>query len=93
MDGDQYKRATVPAARLKGNEVDAVVLEAAVPYGVDWAKALDDLPGADIIANEFRRQGIWTLDDYKAKRATVRAALNRLFVIPLEAEIMKMAGV
>jgi len=93
MDGDQYKRATIPAARLKGNDVDETVLEAAVPYGVDWAKELDDLPGADVIANEFRRQGIWTLDDYRANRATAQAVYTRVFIIPLDVEIAQKIGV
>ncbi len=87
MDGDQYKRTTIPASKLKGNDVSATVLAAGVPHGVDWAEVLAEFPGAGLLANEFRRQGIWTWKDFDRQSMAVRGALNRLFVLPLMNEI------
>lgn len=88
MDGNQYRRAFVPASKLKGNDVDAAVLEKCPAYGVDWAKKFN-LPGADGLANELRRQGIWTADDFKRGAANVRAAIMRVYVNPLIEELIK----
>jgi hypothetical protein len=88
MDGNQYRRATIPASKLSGNDCPADVLEASPAYGVDWAKKFG-LPGSDILANELRRQGIWTADDFRRKRATVNAVMMRVFVNPLIDELIK----
>ncbi|MCP4540590.1 MAG: hypothetical protein GY832_25925 [Chloroflexi bacterium] len=89
MDGDQYKRAYVPASKLKGNDIDAAALEKCPAYGVDWAAKFAHLPGAEIIANELRRQNIWTGDDFRRGRATVNAIMMKFFINPLVDELVK----
>jgi len=88
MEGDQYRRAYVPANKLKGNEVDAADLEKCPAYGVDWAKKFN-LPASDVLANELRRQNIWTADDFKRGVASVRAAIMRVLINPLVDELIK----
>ena len=83
MDGGQYHRAYVPASKLKGNDIDAAVLEKCPAYGLDWAAEFASLPDADILANELRRQGIWTADDFKRGRREVNAAIHKISVNPL----------
>lgn len=88
VDDGKYRRATVPASKLAGNDCPADVLEASPAYGVNWA-AKFGLPGSDILANELRRQGVWTKDDFLRKRATVNAVMMRVFVNPLIDELVK----
>lgn len=87
-DDGQYKRATIPASKLDGNDCPADVLEASPAYGVDWA-AKFRLPGSDVLANELRRQGIWTKEDFMRGRATVNAVMMRILVNPLVDELVK----
>ena len=89
MDGGQYRRAYAPASKLKGNSIDAAALEKCPAYGLDWAAKFASLPGADILANELRRQGIWTADDFKRGRRTVNAVMMKIFVNPLVDELVK----
>ena len=88
IDEGQYRRAFVPTSKLAGNEVDADVLEKCASYGVDWVKKFS-LPNADKLANELRRQGIWTAEDFKHGTASVRAAIMRIYVNPLVDELIK----
>lgn len=89
MDGDLYRRAYVPASKLKGNDIDAAALEKCPAYGLDWAAKFASLPGADILANELRRQGIWTADEFKRGRREVNAVFMRIFVNPLINELVR----
>jgi hypothetical protein len=88
IDEGQYRRAFVPTSKLTGNEVDADVLGKCAPYGVDWVKKFG-LPSADLLANELRRQGIWTAEDFKRGTASVRAAIMRIYVNPLVDKLIK----
>lgn len=92
IDKDQYKRATVPGNKLDGDRCAADVLAQGVAYGVDWETVLSEFPGADVIANELRRQGIWTREDFNRNVTQVRGIINRLFVIPLIAEMQAAIG-
>lgn len=89
MEGELYRRACVPANKVKGNNVDAAVLEKCSAYGLPWETLLSALPSPDAIANELRRQNIWTADDFRRGRATVTAAFQRVLVNPLLDEIAK----
>jgi len=88
MEEGQYRRAFCPANRLAGNEVDADVLEKCPLYGVNWAQKFN-LPDSDLLANELRRQGIWTADDFKRGRAKVLGAIQRVLINPLIEELVK----
>lgn len=89
MDGKLYKRAYVPAPKLRGNDVAAGVLAKCPAYGLDWAAKFAQFSSADAIANELRRQNIWTADDFKRGRANATAAFQRIVVNPLLDEIAK----
>lgn len=88
MDSDLYKRVTIPANKLAGNDVLPDVLTQGVAYGLDWEGILSDWPSANILANEFRRQGIWTADDFWRGAASVRGAINRIFVAAMMDELL-----
>lgn len=88
MDGDLYKRVTIPANKLVGNDVSPDVLAQGVAYGLNWEDILSGWPGADILANEFRRQGIWTAEDFWRGAASVRGAINRIFVAAMMDELL-----
>lgn len=89
MEGDQYRRAYVPTSKLKGNEITAATLEKCPAYGVDWATKFAAFPGADILANDLRRRGIWTSDDFRRGRREVNAAILKIFVNPFVNELVK----
>jgi len=80
LDEEQrYHRASVPKKALSRGECD---LNAGIPYGEAWERA--HLPAVDPVqvANELRRHGIWTADDLLRGSTSVRAALQRLYVVP-----------
>ncbi len=84
-----YHQASVLASDLHGNKIDKAVLAQAIPYGVDWAGKFSKFPKSRLLANELRRQGIWTADDFKRRITDVRAAIQRIYTNPLVNEMVK----
>lgn len=89
VDNKLYRRAFVPASKLRGNDVDAAVLAKCLAYGLPWETLLSALPNADAIANDLRRQNIWTADDFKRDRANALAAILRASINPLVEKLVR----
>lgn len=86
VDGNgRYRRGYVPKTAVVDNVADPSVLAMAVPYGVDWDDCIEPViaPSAAAIANELRRNGIYTLEDARNNGGTAVAALMRVYGIGL----------
>jgi hypothetical protein len=85
LDEEQlYNRATIPVEKLDKGACDLAVLNAGIPYGELWESV--PLPQVDpaIVAQELRRNGIWTEKDLLGGSASVRAALMKLYIGPVQ---------
>jgi hypothetical protein len=76
-DGDDLRRATIPARKVKDGQAEAATLEAGFPYGAPWEEAGFTVSPADV-ARELRRRGVWTEADLfsmapEAKKAIIQA--------------------
>ena len=62
VDGADWKRAYIPLDEV-AVKVDETVLDAGIPYGLEWnkikPKQLDPLD----LQNQLRKAGIWTAED------------------------------
>jgi hypothetical protein len=73
LEAGALKRGYVPLALVQEGQVDADELSAAAPYGVAWEQFLR--PAALEIAEDLRREGIWTVRDLVS--VNPRAAFDR----------------
>jgi hypothetical protein len=71
--GQRLTRGFVPVSVIQDSKVDEEELAAAAPYGVAWERFLR--PAAVEIAEDLRREGIWTVADLVA--VNPRAAFER----------------
>ena len=76
-------RATLPVGSVEFGMVAADILAQAIPYGKIWED--ENFPPVDIkaLANELRREGIWTEEDLLRRTDLVRAAAQRAYINPL----------
>jgi hypothetical protein len=75
-DGN-YRRGELPTQRVLGSEVRESALEAAAPYGMAWEKMLKRITiRPEEIANELRRQGVWTRDDLSRRLPQAKQAFT-----------------
>jgi len=78
-----YKRVMVPRAELVETEqrgfyeCSEEVLEAGLPYGVDWEKLIKCSATPLRIAKVLRRRGIWTVADLHEQASHSRKAFTR----------------
>lgn len=79
-DGDDLRRAYVPADKVtvadEGARCDEDTLKAGIPYGVPWEELIkfDIDPAA--IARELRLRGIWTSRDLEMNPKALRRAVD-----------------
>lgn len=80
-DKGETCRGYVPVSLLEGDSIDAVPLEAALPYGVPWAELIKidpkDFPAR--LQKALHNANIWTLKDASnlpALRGALQAALQ-----------------
>lgn len=76
-EGDDWRRAYVPATELTPRGVTASVLAAGVPYGVRWESVIG-LPTPQQLGRALRQQGIWTADDLARRMTDANQALLRV---------------
>lgn len=77
LEGDEQRRAYVPATEVTPRGVTADVLEAGEPYGVRWEVLI--APGTpQAIAKALRQQGIWTVSDLAMRMGDAVQAMNRV---------------
>lgn len=84
-DLDIIGRGTVQAEDYKGIETGAVIefdpeTDSFIPYGLPWEDLLPKTVPVQNIANQLRKDGIWTIEDFKANQdrygIVIRAAIG-----------------
>jgi hypothetical protein len=73
VEGGALKRGYVPLSLVRDSQVEAEELRDAAPYGMAWERFLR--AGMVEIAEDLRREGIWTVADLVA--VNPRAAFER----------------
>ena len=88
VERGKMKRAIVPAGAVKDGEIDAVELEAGLPYGEDWTQ----VKGVNAaVAEELRKRGVWTKEDALSNGRYVHDAVIVGLVPPTLQAIMDYA--
>lgn len=78
LDGDEVRRATVPAAEISSESTHPDPGSGA-PYGLDWESLVVFEATPARLARELRRRGIWTLDDLRARPNDAIGALQTVY--------------
>ena len=71
-----YRRAYVPADKVKDNTVASKELAKGIPYGLPWEEWIEVTATPEHIANELRRHGVWCWADLNHAALT---AVNKAF--------------
>ena len=78
------QRAVIPAGFIENGKVPEDVLEAGIPYGIDWENV--KLSASSIeLANMLRRLGIWTYEDAMRNPNRIVSVLQTVYKIDLAA--------
>lgn len=91
VENSMPKRAIVPASEVINNSVPDDVLEAAIPYGVEWAELVQIDVTPDAICRHLRNRGIWTFEDAQSHLRDVTLALQAAYQISAS-KILKLGG-
>ena len=83
VESGKLRRAMLPVSSVESNTVAADVLAQAMPYGHAWEDESFPTVDAEALANELRREGIWTKEDLQQKTHLARAAIQRAYINPL----------
>ena len=88
-EGGKLHRAMLPIGSVELNTVAADVLTQAMTYGQTWED--EDFPAVDaeVLANELRREGIWTPEDLLQKTHLARAAIQRAYINPVIKQLVE----
>lgn len=75
----KLRRGFVPSEAYDRTKEQApeVALKAAIPYGVDWSKAVEQIDGNELY-NELVSRGVWTADDLHNNPQLVNTIIMRL---------------
>jgi hypothetical protein len=76
-DGDDLRRAYVPADKVKGDQCDEDTLKAGIPYGVPWEQLITIKFDPVAIARLLRQRGIWTSRDLEMNPNMLRRVVER----------------
>lgn len=76
------RRAFIPAVEIVEGMAPADVLEAGVPYGVDWENVTLEASAATLAIN-LRRNGIWTSADLAANIQTAYGCIQATYGVDL----------
>ena len=82
-ESGKLRRAMLPIRSIESGAVAADVLEQAIPYGQAWEDEEFPAVDAEALANELRREGIWTGEDLLQRTHLARAAIQRAYINPL----------
>ncbi len=64
IDGKRV-RVIIPKNKLKNGLVEDEDWEKGVPFGADWNSLIKLTVTSDVLAEELRKRGVWTIDDYR----------------------------
>lgn len=81
------KRAVVPNAMIADGQVEAGDLALGIPYGLPWESMLTLSTSAEVLAEELRERGIWTIEDMRRDQPAVFGALQAAYGLDLAALI------
>lgn len=74
-ENGRLSRVVVP----QGKENDPDVLEEGIPYGIPWEDIFFPQTTPQIVADELRRRGIWTIEDLQANRSAALGAIQTAY--------------
>lgn len=78
MDGENPKRAFVPANAVSNDECSVEVLSAGIPYGAQWEQFIKPVTiSPDDIANSLRCAGFWTTQDVERNPTSAQSTVNK----------------
>lgn len=84
-DGDDLRRAYVPAREVLDGQVSSETLAAGIPYGLLWEEIVAFSVTPERLARELRRRGVWTTEDVLRQPNSIVAALQAAYRIDLAA--------
>lgn len=93
VEDGTLQKGIIPSELIIGNEVVDEYLTMAIPFGIDWALALESVHRSvtvDDLAKELRRHGIWTLEDAQRNPQAVQGAILSAYGVSY-ATVMKAA--
>lgn len=87
----KYNRSIVKTTDVKSGKVAESVIDRSIPYGVPWDEFEFSIPDVEAVANELRRNGIYTADDLRAKMNIAMMIMIKSFGAT-RADLSKFAG-
>lgn len=85
-EGDQLKRAWVTPdmiATESGAVANVFNPSAGIPYGVNFAEMITLSATPADVDREFKRRGIWTIADLRARPQDAKAAIQAIYGVDL----------
>jgi hypothetical protein len=77
------QRVIIPAMLIQGGAVDAEELDQGVPYGLPWETIVKLQATPARLADELRKNGIWTIEDMRRYQAAIFGALQAVYGLEL----------
>lgn len=77
-DGTDLRRVLVPREVIHDDVAEKQDLEAGVPYGLPWEEIVSIRVTPELLAIEFRRLGLWTMEDLLSKPQKITEAVQRV---------------
>lgn len=78
------QRAYIPTAEIVDGKASEAVLDAGIPYGIDWESISFKSSNKDL-ANALRKKGIWTCEDAQRNTNVIVSALQAVYGVDLAA--------
>lgn len=82
------RRAEVPREVMFDGVVERANLEAGIPFGLPWEQFLSVGVTPDTLGAEFRRLGLWTMDDLAQKPNKITEAVQRVIALSRGAVVL-----
>lgn len=82
------KRAIIPLEEIEEDSVSAETLELGVPYGAPWESLVQLKATPQQLADELRRNGIWTIEDLERNPRAAIGALQTVYGADLSALLL-----
>lgn len=83
--GGGMKRCIIPAEEVTSGGVDPATLEMGAPYGIPWESVLTLSATPQQLADELRRNGIWTVADLESNPQAAFGAIQAVYGVDLAA--------
>jgi hypothetical protein len=77
------KRAIIPGSEVKDGQADVEILALGIPYGLPWEEMVNLQATSELLAQELRIRGIWTIDDMRRNQPVVYGALQAVYGLDL----------